>query len=93
MAKDSGFWERMAAGMDLPGESIPGQSVVEILGERRVLIEGHRGVREYSGDKIGVNMPFGSVSISGCDLELTHMTVDQLVICGIIWDITLNRRD
>ena len=43
-----GNWmERMVERADLPGEALPGQPLVELLGERRVLIEHHGGVTEY----------------------------------------------
>ena len=41
------FIDRMADAADLPDEPIPGQPLVEIAGERRVLIERHSGVTEY----------------------------------------------
>lgn len=92
MKKGREFWERMATGADLPGEGIPGQSLLELLGESRVLIEGHRGVREYSPEKIGISVSFGMVSVCGCNLELIHMTGNQLVIRGQIQGIHLLRR-
>lgn len=92
MKKGRGFLERMAADADLPGEGIPGESLVEILGQSRVLVEGHRGVREYSREKISVSVKFGEVCICGCNLELIHMSGNQLVIRGQIYEITLLRR-
>ena len=73
-------------------EVIPGQPIVEIAGERRVLIENHRGVCAYGQEKIVVNVSYGSVCICGCNLEMIHMTKDQLVIYGRIDSIGLQRR-
>ena len=92
MGKRSVWWDRIVQRVDLPVEAIPGQSILELLGDNRVLIEGHRGVSQYGTDKIGVNLPFGVVCISGCNLELTHMTRSQLVIRGRIDSIQLHRR-
>ncbi|MBQ7129913.1 MAG: sporulation protein [Oscillospiraceae bacterium] len=87
--KGSDFlWERL----DLPGEAIPGQPLVEIAGDSRVLIEQHRGVREYSRERIGVNVKFGVVQVCGSCLELRRMTREQLVIRGKIDGISLLRR-
>lgn len=74
------IWDRL----DLPGEQLPGQVLVEILGKNRVLIENHRGVREYSQERIGVSVKYGVVQISGSCLRLRCMTDQQLVICGCI---------
>ena len=65
---------------------------MELLGEHRVLIEGHRGVREYCREKIGVKVSFGMISIRGTGLEMAHMTAQRLVICGQIDSVSLHRR-
>lgn len=89
MKRGNDLWERM----DLPGESLPGQVLVEITGENRVLIENHRGVREYSQERIGVKVKYGLVQVCGSCLELRCMTKDQLVISGRIDGVLLKRRD
>lgn len=78
--------------LNLPGESLPGQVLVEITGDNRVLIEHHRGVREYSRSRIGVNVKYGVIQICGSCLELRSMTKEQLVISGNIDCIMLKRR-
>lgn len=89
MGSHSDFWDRL----DLPGESLPGQVLVEITGENRVLIEHHRGVREYSREQIGVNVKYGVVQVCGSCLELRYMTKEQLVISGKINCVQLMRRE
>lgn len=86
------IWDTIASGADIPGESLPGQSILELMGDSRILIEQHRGVTEYSREKIGVKLKFGTVCICGCGLELTHMSKEQLVIRGQIDAITVHRR-
>ena len=76
----------------LGSESVPGRSIIEIAGERRVLIENHQGVAAYGRERILVNVRFGSVCISGCNLEMVHMTKDQLIIYGRIDSVGLQRR-
>lgn len=91
--KDSrNILQRMTERMDLNGEPIPGQPLIEIAGNCRVLIENHFGVREYSRERIGINVKFGTVEICGCCLELSRMTGEQLVISGQIDGVTLHRR-
>lgn len=84
--------ERLTDGLDLPSEPIPGQPLVELTGERRVLIENHGGVTQYGREKICVKVKFGQVSVQGCGLELARMTKEQLIISGRIDSITLIRR-
>jgi len=74
-------------------EVLPGQTVVELLGDCRVLIEHHRGVTEYGTSRIQVRVKFGMVSVCGEGLELCRMTGNQLVITGRIDSISLFRGD
>ena len=92
MGKGRYFLERLADGVDLPSEPLPGQPIVEIAGDRRVLIENHFGVKEYSRERIGVKVKYGVVTVCGCGLELIRMTKEQLVISGRIDGVTLARR-
>ena len=78
-------WMRqMADHAELADEVIPGQPVVELLGEGRVLIEGHKGVAAYSDQEITVKTRLGVIRISGSNLKLTSMSVYRLVISGSI---------
>ena len=78
-------WMRqMADHAELTDEVIPGQPVVELLGEGRVLIEGHKGVAAYSDQEITVKTRLGVVKIAGSNLKLTSMSASRLVISGSI---------
>ena len=92
MVAKENWIERLAGSVDLAGETLPGQTVVEILGEHRVLIEHHLGVTRYCEDNICVKVKYGNVIISGTCLQICHMTKAQLVISGRIENITLHRR-
>lgn len=92
MAK--GDWmQRLTDQMDLAGEPLPGVPVVELAGDRRVLIERHGGVTQYSREKICVKVRYGLVQVCGCGMELTRMTREQLVISGRINSVHLLRRE
>lgn len=93
MGKGRYFWERLADEAELTGEPLPGQPIVEITGERRVLIENHFGVKAYSHDKILVSVKYGWICVCGCGLELMRMTREQLIIRGRIDSISLQRRE
>ena len=87
------WMQRLADGVDLSAEPLPGVPIVELAGERRVLIERHGGMTEYSRERICVKVSYGIISVCGCDLELTKMTKEQLVITGRIDCVQLHRRD
>ena len=93
MHKNAGILDKLALAADLPGESVPGQSLVEILGDRRVLLENHCGVTKYSQESICVKVRYGQIQISGCGLCLMKMTKQQIIICGRIEAVSLFRGD
>lgn len=84
--------QRLAEEMDISQEAVPGLPLVEICGERRVLIENHRGVLSYGSEQIRACVSYGELVVCGCGLELARMTREQLVICGRIDSVCLVRR-
>lgn len=92
MHRDSKLLDRIVWAADLPEESLPGQPIVEIVGQRRVLIENHRGVIEYTDSIVRVKVKYGAVCIAGAHLELSRMTKGQLIVSGCIDSVKLERR-
>ena len=76
-------WMRQAADrVDLMDEILPGETVVEVIGQGRVLVEGHEGVLEYRDTGICIKVTFGILEIIGCNLKLSEMTRNKLTISG-----------
>lgn len=92
MGKGSSFMDRFAERTELLAEPMPGQPVVEIAGEGRVLVENHLGVMAYGHEKIVIRVKYGAVCVCGCGLEILRMTREQLIIRGRVQGITLQRR-
>lgn len=93
MQRNKQFIQRIADAADLGAEPLPGIPVIEIAGDRRIIVEGHRGVAAYSRTKICVRLSYGCASVCGQDLELNCMTRDQLVISGRIDCVQIERRN
>lgn len=93
MGKAYRFWEQLADRAELEAEPMPTQPIIEVAGDRRVLVENHSGVRAYNSEKILINVRFGMVCVCGCGLELIRMTKEQLVIRGRIDSVSLERRN
>ena len=90
--KGRGWMERVTRQVNLPGEKVPGQPLLELFGDRRILVEHHQGVTEYGREKILIRVRYGHLAISGMDLELNCMSAEQLVITGRIFSVELLRR-
>ena len=91
--KEKAHWlERLTDKADLSGETGLSEPLVELAGDRRVLIEHHQGVIRYGREKICVKVKYGIVAVCGCGLEMVCMTRQQLIICGRIDSVELHRR-
>ena len=91
MNKAAKFWNRITERTDLEDESMPGQTIVEITGFSRVLIENHCGVTSYEKERILVKGRNGCIQIYGQCLILTKMSREVLIIRGNIRQISLQR--
>lgn len=62
---------------------------VDLQGSRRVVIESHRGMVEYSDTCMQVAVREGRIRVTGTGLELLVMNRDELVIGGTIAGVEL----
>lgn len=93
MGRKEFLLDKVAKITALQEEPLPGLPLVELAGDKRLLIEHHKGVTEYGREQICVRVAFGQIRICGLDMELCHMTRGKLVIFGKIHSVTLQRRD
>ena len=92
MKERKGIIQRLEASAQRFGQPLPGIPIVEIMGDKRVLIENHRGVQEYLDHSVIVCVQYGCVRIEGCHLEISVMSSCRLVITGSIYAVKLERR-
>ena len=92
MARGGEWLQHLADRTELESETLPGQPILELAGDRRVLIERHGGVIEYGSERIRVRVSYGMLCVNGCGLELVRMTHQQLVISGRIDSVWIQRR-
>lgn len=85
--------DKVAMGLELPSEGIPGLPLVELIGHERLLVENHKGVIQYGCSEIRIKVSYGQLSVCGSRLELARMTKQQLVIIGCIESICVFRGD
>ena len=74
----------LAEKMELPGEIMPGTGSLTLTGGRRALVEGHRGLLEYSEERVVLALKRGRISITGAGLAIRAMNAGELVISGRI---------
>lgn len=92
MVRGGEWLQHLVDTTELEMEPVPGLPIVELAGDRRVLIERHGGVIEYGPERIRIRVSYGTVCITGCGLELVRMTHQQLVISGRVDSVCIQRR-
>ena len=81
--------EKTAEVFDLPGDVVAGLPRVELLGDRQLRMENHRGILAYGKEEIHVSGGAFVIQITGQGLELRAMTGLELLITGRIAGIQL----
>jgi len=66
--------------MDLPK--------VTIVGNLQVLLENHRGIIEYSPERLRISVNLGEIIISGEGLVLRNILPEQIVVEGKVISIS-----
>ena len=70
--------------MELPGELLPGAASLILTGGKQALVEGHRGIVEYSQEQIVLALKRGKLILSGSGMQLRAMNAGELLISGSI---------
>lgn len=70
-------------------DSISGDTLVEIVSDKRVLIENHKGIVGYEADSIVVRSKQGRLHISGKTLTIRELSKSKLIIRGKIEKIEI----
>ena len=73
--------------LELPVNIAAGVARIELLGNRELYMDRHRGVLGYSTERVDINGGSVVVRILGRNLQLQAMTDQELRIDGIIENI------
>jgi len=74
----------LAERLALPGELLPGKGRLTLCGGRQALVEGHRGILEYTQERIVVSFGREKLSLTGSGMKLEAMNAGELLITGRI---------
>lgn len=91
MRQKTSIFRKLLDRVGLTEEKLPGEPVVELLGDGRVLIENHGGVIEYGTQVVRAKVRYGTVGVVGGNLRLRQMSAHRLVITGKIGHIEVTR--
>lgn len=77
----------LAEKLELPGEIIPGAGSLTVIGGRRALVEGCRGLLEYSQERVVLSLKRGRIIIGGAGLTIRVMNAAALIVSGRIENV------
>ena len=83
----TGLLEKTAQVFDLPADVVAGVPRVELVGDRELRMENHKGILAYGPQEIHISGGVFGVRVCGEGLELRTMNALELLITGQITDI------
>ena len=81
--------EKTAEAFDLPGDVVAGLPRVELLGDRELRMENHRGILSYGTEEIHTSGGRLVVKVRGQRLDLKSMNARELLLTGPIRAVEL----
>ncbi len=81
--------ERATDILDLPSVALAGLPLLELVADKELRMENHKGILAYSDLEIHISAGTMIYKIQGTNLEIRSMTPLELVISGIITGISL----
>ena len=69
---------------ELPRDIMLNLPKISMIGNNQMLVENHRGVIEYTPQRIRVNSSIGVIRIQGNDMKLENIAADDIMITGEI---------
>lgn len=69
---------------ELPKEITLNLPKISMIGKNQMLVENHKGIIEYTPQRIRVNSSIGVIRVQGHDMELKNIAADDIMITGEI---------
>lgn len=84
MQRKSGLRDRLVSLLELPGDALLDVARVTLVGDREMVVENHRGLIEYTPDRVVLTVPEGQLTIDGEALRIGSISPEQVVLAGKI---------
>lgn len=84
---------KLVEGENVPGDPLLGAPVIELQGNRILLIERHGGITEYSDNMIRTEAKDMTIEVIGTDLVITAMSKTHIRVNGEVEKISFSKRE
>lgn len=88
MERKESILEKTAQALDLPPD-VAGLPRIELLGDRELRVEYHKGILAYGTEEIHISGGKLVIRVLGSDLELRSMNASELLVTGYIHAVEL----
>jgi len=79
-----GLRRQMADWLDLPRDAVLDVPRITLIGDLQLVVENHRGLLEYSEERITVGAPRGRLAVLGRDLVIGTVNGEAITVTGQI---------
>lgn len=79
-----GLRQQMADWLDLPRDVVLDVPRITLIGDMQLAVENHRGLLEYSSERIAVGAPRGRLAVLGRDLVIGTVSGEVITVRGQI---------
>lgn len=76
--------------LDLPQDALLDLPRITIIGDKQLYLENHRGIIEYSPERIRVSVAGGQLEITGQNFSLKNIKADEIAVEGKILGLVFN---
>ena len=89
MGEKEGLLLRASKLFDLPADAVAGLPLIELIGDKQLRVENHRGILAYDPREIHIGGGKVAIRVKGLDMELKVMNAGELLITGQIFGVEL----
>jgi len=80
--------ETFANAFDLPKELVIDMPKITLIGNKEMSIESHKGIIQYTSEKIRISIAKGELVVSGKELFINSIFLEEIIIYGEFHQIT-----
>lgn len=78
------FGEKLSLILDIPEDSFSSAERITIIGRSEVIVVSHKGLLEYTPERICIAAAKCEVRILGDGLDIKSMTPEAISVCGAL---------
>jgi sporulation protein YqfC len=87
LQRKPGLRDRLVSLLELPGDVLLDTARVTLVGDMEMVVENHRGLIEYTPNRVVLTIPEGEMAVAGEELRIGVISPEQVILLGRIRSI------